>query len=77
LGVPGRVVGGGGVDSMLWFRLKRGGDGMKCCRKMRRRLRAHFGSIGRKRDIVRRCVDVDRRRGGTGEGKGKRQHQLD
>jgi hypothetical protein len=30
----GRVA--GGVDSMLWFRLERGGDMTKCCRKMKR-----------------------------------------
>jgi hypothetical protein len=31
------VVGGGGADSMLRFRLERGGDGMKHCRKMKQR----------------------------------------
>jgi hypothetical protein len=31
------VAGGDGMDSILRFRLKRGGDGMKHCRKMKRR----------------------------------------
>jgi hypothetical protein len=31
-----RVARGGGVDSMPQFRLKRGDDGMKRCRKMKR-----------------------------------------
>jgi hypothetical protein len=46
------VSGSGGVDSMLQFRLERGDDGMKHYRKMKRRHRAHLGSIGRKRDGV-------------------------
>jgi hypothetical protein len=33
----GRVAGGSGADSMIQFWLERGGDGMKCCRKMKRR----------------------------------------
>jgi hypothetical protein len=70
------VVDGGGVDSMLQYRLERGGDGMKRCRKMKRRQRARLGSMGRKRDMVQRRGDVGRRRGGTGEGKGRRRRQL-
>jgi hypothetical protein len=46
------------ADSMVQFRLKRGGDEMKHCRKMKRRQRAHLGSMGRKRDTVRQCGDV-------------------
>jgi hypothetical protein len=33
----GRMVGGGDVNSMLRFQLKREGDMMKCYRKMKRR----------------------------------------
>jgi hypothetical protein len=32
-----RVADGGGVDSMLQFQLKRGGNGMKRCQKMKQR----------------------------------------
>jgi hypothetical protein len=49
---------------------------MKHCRKLKRRQRARLGSMGRKRDTARQRGDIGRRRGGTGEGKGKRQHQL-
>jgi hypothetical protein len=31
-----RVAGDGGADSVLRFRLERGGDGMKHCRKIKR-----------------------------------------
>jgi hypothetical protein len=34
---PGRVVGSGGVDLMIRFRLEREGDGTKRCRKMKQR----------------------------------------
>jgi hypothetical protein len=34
---PGRVVGGGGANSILRFRLERRDDMMKCCRKIKRR----------------------------------------
>jgi hypothetical protein len=70
------VAGGGGADSMLRFRLERGGDGSKRCQKMKRRQRAHLGSMRRKRDKARRHDDVGRMRGGTGEGKGRRQCQF-
>jgi hypothetical protein len=66
-----------GVDLMLQFRLERGDDMMKHCRKMKRRHRAHLDLMRRKRDTVRRYDDVDRRRGGAGEGKVRRRHQLD
>jgi hypothetical protein len=36
-GDPCRVADGGGVDSMLQFQLKRGGNGMKRCQKMKQR----------------------------------------
>jgi hypothetical protein len=36
-GGPGRVACGGGADSMCQFRLERGGDRTKRCRKMKRR----------------------------------------
>jgi hypothetical protein len=42
------VIDDGGVNSMIQFHLKRGGDGMKRCRKMKQRWRAHLGSMGRK-----------------------------
>jgi hypothetical protein len=45
---------------------------MKCCRKMKRTQRAHLGSMERKCDTAQRCDDVGQRRGGTGEGKGRR-----
>jgi hypothetical protein len=45
VGSPRRVAGGGGVDSILWFRLKRGGNGTKHCQKMKRRQQAHLDSI--------------------------------
>jgi hypothetical protein len=63
------VADGSGADSMLQFQLKRGGDGIKHCQKMKRRQRAHLGYMGRKCDTTRQCGDIDRRRCGTGEGK--------
>jgi hypothetical protein len=65
-----------GVDSMLQFWLERGGDGMKCCQKIKWRQRTHLGSMGRKRDMVQRRGDIGRRRGITEEGKGRRRRQL-
>jgi hypothetical protein len=47
-----RVADGGGADLMLQFQLERGGDGTKWCRKMKRRQRAHLGSMGRKRNTT-------------------------
>jgi hypothetical protein len=72
----GRVVGGGGADSMLPFWLKRGGDVMKHYQKMKQRQGARLDSMERKRDTALRCGNVDRRRGDTGEEKGRRQCQL-
>jgi hypothetical protein len=66
------VADDGGTNSMLQFRLERGGDRTKHYRKMKRRQRAHLGSIGRKRDRTRQRGDVDQRRGGTVEGKMKK-----
>jgi hypothetical protein len=75
-GCPERVVGGVGVDSMLRFRLERGGDKTKHCRKMKRRQQARLSSMERKRDTAQRCANVGQRRDGTGERRESRQHQL-
>jgi hypothetical protein len=72
---PRRVACGAGADSMLQFWLKMGGNGTKRYQKMKRRQGACLGSMGRKRDPARHRDDVDRRRGGTGEGKGRRRRQ--
>jgi hypothetical protein len=56
---PRRVGCGGGADSMLQFRLKRGGNGTKCCQKMKQRQWAHLGSMGRKRDTLQQRGDID------------------
>jgi hypothetical protein len=66
------VAGGGGVDSILQFQLERGGDRTKRCQKMKQRQRARLDSLGTKRYTTQRCGNVDRRRGVTGEGKGRR-----
>jgi hypothetical protein len=65
-----RVINGGGVDSILQFRLERGGNKTK--RKMKRRHQTHFGSIERKCDTTRWFDDVGRMRGDTMEGKKRR-----
>jgi hypothetical protein len=70
------VVGGGDADSIFQFRLKRGGDGMKHCQKMKRRQRTRLHSMERKCDTVQWRCDVDRRRDDTVNGKGMRQCQL-
>jgi hypothetical protein len=72
----GRVACGGGTNLMLQLRLERGDDKIKHYRKMNWRQRAHLGSMGRKRDMVRRRDDVGRRRGGTEKDKGRRRRQL-
>jgi hypothetical protein len=64
------------VNLILQFRLKRGGDETKHCQKMKQRQRARLGSIGRKCDMVQQRDDIDQRRSGTEEGKGRRLHQL-
>jgi hypothetical protein len=61
---------------MLPFRFERGGDGTKRCQKMKQRQRVHLGSMGRKRDTTWWRDDIGGRRGGTGEGKGRRRRQL-
>jgi hypothetical protein len=68
----GRMDGGDGTDSMLQFWLKGGGDGMKRCRKMNWRQRAHLSSMERKHDAMWWHGNVGQRRGSTGEGKGRR-----
>jgi hypothetical protein len=49
----GRVAYDSGANSMLQFRLKRGGDGTNHCRKRKRSQRARLGSMGRKHDMAR------------------------
>jgi hypothetical protein len=73
---PGRVTDGDVADSMFRFWLERGDDGTKRCRKMKRRQRSRFGSMGSKCDTTRRRDDINQRRGGTGEGKERRRRQL-
>jgi hypothetical protein len=63
---------GGGADLMFQFRLERGCNRTKRYQKMERRQRVHLDSIERKCDTTRRCDDVDQRRDGSGEGKGRR-----
>jgi hypothetical protein len=77
LGCLERVADGGDADTMLQFRLERGGDGTKRYRKMKRRQGTHLDSTGRKRDTTRRRGDDGQRRGSTGEERGRRQYQLD
>jgi hypothetical protein len=72
----GRVADDGGADSILRFQLKRGSDETKRYRKMKRGQRAHLGSMEKKRDMMRRCGDIDQRRGSIRKGKGRRQCQL-
>jgi hypothetical protein len=76
LGGPRRVAYDGGVDSMLQFRLERGGDGIKRCQKMKWKQRARFDSMGRKRDLAQWRDDFGRRRDGTEEKKGRRRCHL-
>jgi hypothetical protein len=47
------VADGGGVDSMLQFRLEKEDDKMKYWQKMKRRHQARLGSMGRKHDMAR------------------------
>jgi hypothetical protein len=61
---------------MLQFWFEMGGDGTKRYRKMKRRRRAHIGSMGSKCDTARRCDDVGQGRGGIGE-KERRKCKLD
>jgi hypothetical protein len=75
-GDPERVAYDGGADSLLQFWLESECDGTKHWQKIKRRQWAHLDSMRRKRDTARRCDDIGRRRCGTGEGKGRRWHQL-
>jgi hypothetical protein len=52
VGRSGRVSYSGDADSMLQFQLERGGDRTKHYQKMKRRQRAHLGSMGSKHDMV-------------------------
>jgi hypothetical protein len=69
---PRRVACRSGAYSMLHFRFEMGGDKTKRYQKMKWRQRAHLGSMRIKCDLARRRDVVDRRRGDTGEGKGRR-----
>jgi hypothetical protein len=72
----GRVACSGGADLMLQFRLEIECNGIKRCRKMKRRQRSYLGSMRRKCDMTRQHDDVNQRRGDTGDGKGMRRLQL-
>jgi hypothetical protein len=50
--------GSDGAYSILWFRLERGEDQMKCCRKMKRRPRACLGSMEKKCDMATSVGDA-------------------
>jgi hypothetical protein len=57
-----------GANLMLYFQLERGGDGMKCYRKLKRRQRARLGLMGKKHYTTRRRRPEERRhRGGKME----------
>jgi hypothetical protein len=58
------------------FNLKKEGGEMRHCQKMKRTQRARLGSMRRKCDMTQWCIDVDQRRGGTGEGKRRKRCQL-
>jgi hypothetical protein len=73
---PGRMACCGGADSMLRCRLEMGNDRMKLCHKMKWRQRVHLGSMWRNYNTVQQCGDIGWRKGGTGEGKGRRRRQL-
>jgi hypothetical protein len=47
-----RVADDSGADSMLQFRLERGGNMMKCCRKMKQQQRAYLDFMGSKCDTT-------------------------
>jgi hypothetical protein len=71
-----RVADGGGADSIVRFRFEREGDEMKCCRKIKWMSQARLCSMRSKRDTTRWHDDVNRRRGDTGEGIGRRRRQF-
>jgi hypothetical protein len=57
-----------GANSMLRFWLKREGDGMKHCQKMKQRNQSRLGSMGRKHDTAWRRRSEERwHQGGEGE----------
>jgi hypothetical protein len=72
----GRVVNNDDPDSMLQFWLKREGDGMKCCRKIKRKQWVRLGSMERKYDMARWHDNVSQKRCDTGEEKWRRWRQL-
>jgi hypothetical protein len=61
----GRVADNDGTNLMLQFQLKRGGDVMKHCQKMKRRQRACLDSMRNKCDMAQRCGDIGRTRDGS------------
>jgi hypothetical protein len=76
-------VGQSGEGSLRWCcgfnasaSIRGEATGQSVARKMNRRQRAHLGSMGRKRDMMRQCDDVGRRRGRSEEGKGRRRRHL-
>jgi hypothetical protein len=71
----GRVGDDGGVNSILWFWLERGGDRRNVIERWSRP-RARFGSMRRKRAMMWWNGDVGQRRGTTREGKETRRRQL-
>jgi hypothetical protein len=74
--VWGGWTGGGGVNSILQFRLEKGDDATKHCQKMKRRQRTHLDSMRKNRDTVRWSGDVGQMRDDIREGKRRSQHQL-
>jgi hypothetical protein len=76
-GYSSRVAGGGSVDLILRFWLERGCDGTKHYQKMKRSQRARLGFMGRKCGMLQWRDDIGWRRGGSGEGKGRRRCHLD
>jgi hypothetical protein len=49
---PRRIAYDGGADSLLQFQFKRGDNGTKCYRKIKRRQRARLGSMARKHNMA-------------------------
>jgi hypothetical protein len=64
------VAGGGGANSLLWFRFEMGDDRRKHYRKKKQTQRARLDSMGRKHDTAQWRRPVER--GVTEEGKGMR-----
>jgi hypothetical protein len=59
-----------GLNALVLAR--EGDDETKHCQKMKRMQRARLESMKRKRDMTRQRGNVGRRRGSTGDGKGRR-----